>query len=81
MPDKIFDPDSTQKQLDKLRDLPPEEGGIGATFDGQTKDIGVRGRYHKDIGKPGGWFTVGEGSWMRRAGYSVAGWLGWRGKE
>lgn len=74
----IFDPESTQKQIDKLRELPPEEGGIGAVTDG--KDVGIRGTFRKDLGKPGGWFTAGEGSFMKKAGASLAWWLGWKGK-
>lgn len=79
-PDGIFSPDATKAQIEKLSDLPAEEGGIGiqATTSG---DVGIVGTVNKDIGKPGGWFVLGEGSWMRRAGGAFTGWLRWRGPE
>lgn len=70
----------TPEQLKKLPDLPPDEGGIGAVAT-SAGDVGVQGAINKDIGKPGGWFVLGEGSWMRRAGGSISGWLGWKGKD
>lgn len=75
----IFNAEATSAQLKKLPDLPAEEGGIGvvATNDG---DVGVHGAINKDIGQPGGFFLLAEGSWMRKAGGSVAGWFGWKGK-
>lgn len=78
MPD-IFSPEATQRQLEQLGEQPPEQGGIGVVVNG--KDVGVQGAVNKDVGKPGGWFVLAEGSWMRRAGGSVAGWLGWKGKD
>lgn len=77
---ELFSPEATAAQLKKLPDLPPEEGGVGvvATSDG---DVGIQGAVNKDIGKPGGWFVLAEGSWMRRAGGTVSGWVGWKGKQ
>jgi hypothetical protein len=76
MPD-IFSKDALDAQLRKLPDLPPEEGGVGVVA--QNGDVGVEGAVNKSLGK--GWFVEGEGSWMRRAGWSVAGWLGWKRSE
>lgn len=71
----IFGPEATKAALDKL---PENEGGLGvqATKD----DVGVVGAVNKDLGKPGGWFVAGEGAWWRKAGYTAAAWLGWKGK-
>lgn len=79
-PDGIFSPDATQAQIDKLSHLPEEEGGIGVTATSKG-DVGIVGSVHKDIGKPGGWFAIGEGSWMRKAGGQVTGWLRWKKAE
>jgi hypothetical protein len=79
-PDGIFSPGATQAQIDKLSDLPQEEGGIGATVTSKG-DVGVVGTINRDIGKPGGWFVLGQGSWMRKAGGTVTGWLKWKGAE
>lgn len=78
MPNGIFSPDATKAQIEKLSELPAEEGGIGvqATSGG---DVGIVGSVHKDLGKPGGWFVLGEGSWMRKAGGKVIGRLRWKG--
>jgi hypothetical protein len=78
----IFSPANTAKAVhDAIEkpDLPAEEVGIGfkATTSG---DIGIQGHANKDVGKPGGWFFLAEGSWMRRAGGTVTGWLGWKPK-
>ena len=76
----IFGPEATKKHVKRLPDLPKEEVGIGLTAT-TSGDIGVEGHANKDIGKPGGWFVLAEGSWMRRAGGTVTGWLGWKGKK
>lgn len=77
MPDRIFDTESTQKQLDRLRELPPEEGGFGAVVEGD--DVGVRGTWHKDIGKKGGWTFATAGSWMRKQKARAEVWFNWKG--
>lgn len=78
MPD-IFTPEALDAQLKKLPDLPANEGGVGVVA--TKNDIGVKGQVNVDVGKPGGWFVLAEGSWMRRAGATVSGWVGWKGKE
>ena len=79
-PDGIFSPASTQAQIEKLSNLPAEEGGIGVTAT-TSGDVGIVGSVHKDIGKPGGWFALGEGSWMRKAGGRFTGLLKWKRAE
>jgi hypothetical protein len=76
MPD-IFSHESTQKQIDALRELPPEQGGIGVVVKGT--DVGVQGAVSKDLGKPGGWTFAAAGAWMRKQGASAAAWLNWSG--
>jgi hypothetical protein len=73
---EIFTKDALDAQLRKLPDLPAEQGGIGVVA--KDGDVGVEGAVNKQLGK--GWFVEGEGSWMKRAGWSAAGWLGWKGK-
>jgi hypothetical protein len=73
----IFSRDALDEQLRKLPDLPSEQGGIGVVA--QNGDVGVEASVNKQLGN--GWFVEGEGSWMRRAGYSVAAWLGWKGNR
>lgn len=61
-------------------DLPAEEIGIGFAAS-SGGDVGVAGHANKDLGKPGGWVGLAEGSWMRKAGWKVAGWLRWKGTD
>lgn len=78
----IFNPKNTAKAVHDAipTDLPSEDVGIGITAT-TAGDVGIHGRANKDIGKPGGWFVLAEGSWMRKAGGKVSGWLGWKGKD
>ena len=73
-----FSQDATQRELDKLSNLPPEQGGIGIVVQGA--DVGVQGAVAKDLGKPGGWTLAASGQWFKQQGYAAAAWLGWRGK-
>ena len=75
----IFGKDALDAQIKKLPDVPAETVGVGITAT-TSGDVGVKGEANKDIGNPGGWFVLAEGSWMRRAGGTVSGWLGWKGK-
>jgi hypothetical protein len=75
--DGIFSSTATQAQLDKLQDLPKEQGGIGVIA--ANGDVGVEGAVNKQL--PKGWFVEGEGSWMTRSGYRLAAWLGWNGRR
>ncbi|HXO85215.1 MAG TPA: hypothetical protein VN803_06795 [Gemmatimonadales bacterium] len=76
MTDRIFDEASTNAQLEKLQQLPAaEQGGVGVVV--ENGDVGVTGAVSKQLGTRG-WFVQGEGSWMRRSGYRVAGWFGWK---
>lgn len=76
---ELFSPEQLRTELKKLPELPAEQAGVGVVA--TSDDIGIRGEVNKDIGKPGGWFVMAEGSWMKRAGGSVAGWIGWKGKS
>jgi hypothetical protein len=69
-----FSKEATQAQLDKLKDIPEREAqaGIVVKPSGSGIDVGVTGSISEDIGKPGGWFFLAEGSWMRKAGGSIA---------
>lgn len=73
MPD-IFSPQATQAQLDKLKDLPDNDAQAGIVVKPSSGglDVGVQGSISEDIGKPGGWVFIAEGSWMRKAGASFA---------
>lgn len=75
----IFDAEATKKHVKQLPDLPPEEVGIGVTAT-TAGDIGIEGHANKDLGRPGGWFVLAEGSWMRKAGGTLTTWLGWKPK-
>ena len=81
MPD-IFSPNATQAQLDKLKDLKDDEAEIGAVVKPGMNglDVGAKGSISQDIGKPGGWGFLAEGSWMKKAGGSVAAMLRRKGK-
>lgn len=72
----IFSPESTQKQIDALRDLPKERIQVGIVVDG--KDVGVEGSASKDLGKPGGWFVAAQGT-LSRTKKRIAAMLGWSG--
>lgn len=73
MPD-IFSEASTKAQLEKLQELPAEQGGIGGVI--ENGDAGVVGSINKQLGK--GTFVQADGSWMQRAGYRVRVWFGWK---
>jgi hypothetical protein len=69
---------ATASQFRRLDELPKDQGGIGVVAeDGQ---VGVAGAVNKQVGKKG-WFVQGEGSWMSRTGYRVAGWFGWKKRD
>ena len=76
MADKVlvFSKEATQAQLDKLKDLPEREAQAGVVVKPGASglDVGVTGSISEDIGKPGGWFFLAEGSWLRKAGGSFA---------
>lgn len=79
----IFSPANTAKAVQdaiEKPDLPKEEAGIGFTAT-SGGDVGIAGHANKDLGKPGGWFLLAEGSWFRKAGGKVTTWLGWKGKD
>jgi hypothetical protein len=65
---------TAEAQLDKLKDLPDGESQAGIVVKPGAGgiDVGVTGSISEDIGKPGGWFFLAEGSWMRKAGGSIA---------
>jgi hypothetical protein len=73
----IFSNDATAAQLDKLKDLPPEQGGIGIAV--ENGDVGVQGAASKELGK--GWRLTAAGSWFVTKGYAAAAWVGWKGKS
>ena len=58
-----------QTELETLKDLPDNDAQIGVVV--KPGDIGVSGSISEDIGKPGGWGFLAEGSWMHKAGGSV----------
>jgi hypothetical protein len=78
----IFSPNATQAQLDKLKEIKDGEGEIGAVVKPSASgiDVGVTGHVSEDIGKPGGWFVLAEGSWMKKAGASFSAMLRRKGK-
>lgn len=73
-----FSPESTQKHIDALSQLPTEHGQIGVVADG--KNIALEGSVSKDIGKPGGFFVAAQGT-LSRTTKRVAGMIGWTGKQ
>ena len=75
----IFSPEALGAQLQRVKDLPPEQVEVGGVAT-SAGDVGVQGSASADIGKPGGWTFGAEGSWMRRAGGSIAGLFRWTGK-
>lgn len=60
--------------IGKLKDLPKNELEIGGVVEGD--DAGVEGRFQKQVGK--GTSIAVEGGWMKRTGYRVAGFFGWK---
>lgn len=70
----IFSKDATQAQLDKLKDLKDNDAAAGVVVKpgADGLDVGVQGHVSQDIGKPGGWFVLAEGSWLKKAGGSFA---------
>lgn len=78
----IFSPDKTAKVVhDTIPEpvVPSDEVEIGAKVTSQG-DVGIQGRANADIGKPGGWSVLAEGSWMRKAGGAITGWFKWKPK-
>jgi hypothetical protein len=73
---EIFSDSALKAQVERLEDLPKEQGGIGVVA--SNGDVGVEASVNKQLGK--GWFVRGDGSWMSRAGYTVRGWFGWKGQ-
>jgi hypothetical protein len=76
--DDIFSKDALDAEIKKLPDLPPEQGGVGVVAK-EGGDLGVEGSVNKKIGD-GGAFVEAQGSWMRKAGWSIGAWFGWKGK-
>jgi hypothetical protein len=78
MPD-IFTPEELARQARKLDlDLPAEEANAGIVA--ENGDVGVAGGINKRIGRTGA-SVEAEGSWMRRAGWSVSAWFRWKGSK
>jgi hypothetical protein len=77
-----FSKEATQAQLDKLKDIPDDAAEVGAVVTPGMNglDVGVKGSISQDLGKPGGWAFIAEGSWMKKAGGSVAAMLRRKGK-
>lgn len=62
-----------QGEIDKIGQLPPNQGGIGFVLE-QGGNIGVTGQVYRPLAN--GWEFGAVGEWTRKQGYAVAGMLG-----
>jgi hypothetical protein len=63
----------------KIDKLPENEVNIGVIA--ENGDVGGSIEGQKDIGKPGGWTVAASAKWLKKAGYSAAALLKWKGKR
>lgn len=61
----------------ELKNLPPEQLNAGVVA--KPGDVGVEVEVNKRLGK--GWYAAADASWWKRAGYSIAALVGWKGKD
>lgn len=69
--------------LGKLENIPSETLQAGVVAEGGTSkpsDVGIAIEGAKDLGKPGGWQGAASAQWWKEKGWSLAAWLGWKGK-
>lgn len=74
-PDDPFSDSALAAAVKKLPDLPAAQVTLGAVA--QNGDVGIELEGNKQLGK--GWFVEGDASWWRKAGYTVAAMIGWKG--
>lgn len=72
-------PTPLRDAIAKVDKLPEDEVTLGVVHE-QDGDTGAFVEGQKDIGKPGGWSLGASARWLKKAGYTAAGVLRWKGK-